>query len=174
VILTVGRLSAAERYKGHDKIIRAMPAVLRTIPEAAYLIVGAGDDRLRLERLAADQCIGEIVRFAGAVAEAELADHFSIADLFAMPSKGEGFGIVFLEAAASGLPVIAGNGDGSRDALADGVIGRTVDPDDITALAEAMIAALEGCQETRPEAVTRFAEASFSQHVDELVRTLVH
>lgn len=174
VILTVGRLSATERYKGHDRVIRAMPVVLQAIPDAAYLIVGTGDDRMRLEQLAAEHSLEEVVRFAGAVADAELSDHFSIADLFAMPSTGEGFGIVYLEAAASGLPVIAGNGDGSCDALADGVIGRTVDPDDIAALADAIIAALEGRQETRPEAVARFADANFSRHVDELVRTLVH
>ncbi len=174
VVLTVGRLAAAERYKGHDRIIRAMPEVLRRVPDAAYLIVGFGDDRPRLEELAAELGIAGIVRFAGEVPEAELPDHFAIADLFAMPSTGEGFGIVFLEAAASGLPVIGGNVDGSRDALADGVIGRAIDPDNGTELAEAIISALEGHQLSRPAAVSRFAAGHFSSHVNELVRSLAH
>lgn len=173
VVLTVGRLAAAERYKGHDRIIRAMPEVLQQVPDAAYLIVGTGDDRLRLEQLAAGLGIANNVKFAGEVPEGELPDHFAIADLFAMPSTGEGFGIVFLEAAASGLPVIGGNGDGSRDALADGVIGRLVDPDDDAQLADAIIAALQG-RNVYSGVVSRFAMSNFTSHVDELVRSLAH
>lgn len=172
VVLTVGRLSAAERYKGHDRIIRAMPQVLQRVPDAAYLIVGAGDDRARLERLAEEQGIRAIVRFTGEVSETELPDHFSVADLFAMPSTGEGFGIVFLEAAASGLPVIGGNVDGSRDALADGAIGCAIDPDNDTELVDAIVAALEGRQLAQPKAVERFAAMHFTKHVDDLIRTL--
>lgn len=174
VILTVGRLAASERYKGHDRIIEALPFVLGHVPDAAYLIVGTGDDRPRLETLAAALGLAEAVRFAGEVPEAELPDHFAIADLFAMPSTGEGFGIVFLEAAAMGLPVIGGNGDGSRDALADGMIGRLVDPDDGAELSGAIVAALEGHQVSRPYEVTRFSVPKFSLHVDELVRSLAH
>jgi phosphatidylinositol alpha-1,6-mannosyltransferase len=174
VVLTVGRLSAAERYKGHDRIIRAMPEVLRRVPDAAYLIVGYGDDRQRLEALAVELDVAGVVRFAGEVSEAELPDHFAVADLFAMPSTGEGFGIVFLEAAASGLPVIGGNVDGSRDALADGAIGRTIDPDNGTELADAIISALEGRQISQRDAVSRFASRHFSSHVNELVRSLAH
>ncbi len=172
IILTVGRLASSERYKGHDRIIAVLPMVLQHVADAAYLIVGTGDDRPRLEQLAAAHGLASIVKFAGEVPEAELPDHMAIADLFAMPSKGEGFGIVFLEAAVSGLPVIGGNGDGSRDALADGIIGRAVDPDDGAQLAEAMVAALQGRQDTRPDAVSRFAFGNFSRHVDELVRSL--
>lgn len=174
VVLTVGRLSAAERYKGHDRIVRALPGVLRQVPDAAYLIVGTGDDRPRLEQLARDAGVAHVVKFAGEVPEADLPNHFAVADLFAMPSTGEGFGIVFLEAAASGLPVIGGSGDGSRDALADGVIGRTVDPDDSAQLIEAISAALQGGQLSRPDAVSRFAMENFTSHIDELVRSLAH
>jgi phosphatidylinositol alpha-1,6-mannosyltransferase len=128
VILTVGRFYALERYKGHDRIIAALPGVLTHVRDAAYLIVGSGDDRPRLARLAEEAGVADRVVFAGQVPDAELADHFALAHAFAMPSTGEGFGIACLEAAATGLPVIAGNCDVSVDALADGRIGRLFDP----------------------------------------------
>ena len=109
--------------------------------------------------------------FAGQVADAELADYFALADVFAMPSTGEGFGIVFLEAAASGLPVIGGNRDGSVDALAEGRIGRLVDPHSREDIEAAVVEALEG----RHRALRRGAALLVSAvciHVDELVRTL--
>jgi phosphatidylinositol alpha-1,6-mannosyltransferase len=128
IILTVGRLAAAERYKGHDRLIAAFPGILARVPDAAYLIVGSGDDRSRLERLAREAGVADHVMFAGHVPDEELPDYLALAHVFAMPSTGEGFGIVFLEAAASGLPVIGGNRDGSVDALAEGKTGRLVNP----------------------------------------------
>ncbi len=97
---------------------------------------------------------------------------FSSPMSFAMPSTGEGFGIVFLEAAASGLPVIAGNRDGSVDALADGALGTLIDPDDRQQLAAAIIAALESRSPSNNEDVERFASSNFAEHVDEIVRHL--
>ena len=95
---------------------------------SAYLVVGDGDDRQRLEELAQTTGVAHAMQFAGHVPHRELPDYFRLADVFVMPSTGEGFGIAFLEAAASGLPVIGGNRDGSVDALADGTIGTLVDP----------------------------------------------
>jgi glycosyltransferase involved in cell wall biosynthesis len=89
-----------------------------------------------------------------------------------MPSTGEGFGIVFLEAAAYGLPVIGGNRDGSVDALADGAIGRPVDPEDEDALVAALVDALKGAQRGSSASVKRFAFENFAHHVDDLVRSL--
>jgi phosphatidylinositol alpha-1,6-mannosyltransferase len=172
VILTVGRLAAGERYKGHDRIIRALPEVARTVPEAIYLIVGSGDDQLRLQQEARQAGVADRVIFAGQVSDAELPDYFALANVFAMPSTGEGFGIVFLEAAASGLPVIGGNRDGSVDALADGMIGRTVDPDSGEDLARALVEALQGREGENAAAVQRFAFAGFADHVDRLVQSL--
>jgi len=172
VILTVGRLSAAERYKGHDRIIRALPAVLRHVPDAVYLIVGSGNDQPRLDGLARQAGLVDRVVFAGQVADSDLPAVFALADAFAMPSTGEGFGIVFLEAAAAGLPVIGGNCDGSLDALADGVIGRPVDPDSGSEIAAALVDALAGRTVSQPAAVRRFAVQNFADHVDRLVRTL--
>lgn len=129
VLLTVSRLSASEKYKGHDKIIAALPELLKTFPDLIYLIVGDGDDRRRLEASTARSGVQDRVVFAGRVAEEEKVEHYNLADAFAMPSTGEGFGIVFLEAAACGLPVLGGSQDGSRDALCEGALGVIVNPD---------------------------------------------
>lgn len=139
VILTVCRLAGAERYKGYDQMIKALPKILREVPDARYLLVGAGPDLRRVEKLAGDLGLKNAVIFAGFVPDEELAEHYNLCDLFAMPSKGEGFGIVYLEALACGKPVLAGNKDGSRDALADGELGVLVDPDDTTQIAMEVI-----------------------------------
>ena len=140
--MTVSRLASSERYKGNDRVIRALPQVLLKHPETIYVIVGDGDDRPRLEALAAEVGVTEKVRFVGQVKPEELPDHFRLADVFVMPSTGEGFGIVFLEAMATGIPVIGGNRDGSLDPLADGVLGRAVDPDNGEELTSAICTAL--------------------------------
>jgi phosphatidylinositol alpha-1,6-mannosyltransferase len=175
VILTVGRLSASERYKGHDRLIAALPEIVARVHDAAYLIVGSGDDQPRLERLAQAAGVDDRVVFAGRVAEPELPDYFALADVFAMPSTGEGFGIVFIEAAASGVPVIGGNCDGSVDALADGRIGRLVDPHAPAEIEDAVIDALLGRHPVPAdsEEMRRFAFARFAAHVDALVGALV-
>ncbi len=143
VILTVGRLAANEAYKGQDRILRILSEVRRRISEVRYLIVGDGDDRPRLERIATEEGVAELVTFAGRVPAEELADHYRLCDLFAMPSTGEGFGIVFLEAMACGKPVIGGNRDAAVDALRGGELGVLVDPDDVQEIANVLIAILE-------------------------------
>lgn len=172
LVMTVGRLAAAERYKGHDRVIAALPEVAQQVPEAAYLIVGAGDDQSRLEAVAKERGVERRVLFAGAVAASELADTYALGDVFAMPSTGEGFGIVFLEAAMMGLPVVGGTRDGSLDALADGRIGRAIDPLDRPALVAALVEALQGRQPRDASAAQRFGIAHFARHVDGLVAKL--
>ncbi len=172
VILTVGRLSASERYKGHDRIIKAMPEIIARVPNAVYLIVGSGEDETRLDQLARQTSIQDRVVFAGQVPNNELPDYFALADVFAMPSNGEGFGIVFLEAAASGLPVIGGNSDGSVDALADGRIGRLVDPQSQDEIVAAIAHTLQGCQQASAASVQRFLFDNFARQVNELLRIL--
>lgn len=142
IILTVGRLSAAEAYKGHDRLIRALSAIRAKVPNSKYLIVGGGDDQSRLETMAREQGVADAVIFAGRVSNEELPEYYRLCDLFAMPSTGEGFGIVFLEALASGKPVLAGNQDGAVDALNGGELGVLVDPLDEDAIAEAAISLL--------------------------------
>jgi glycosyltransferase involved in cell wall biosynthesis len=142
VILTVCRLAKTECYKGYDRIIRALPEILRSVPDTRYLLVGEGEDRQRIEKIIAEIGVQNAVILAGFVPDKELVWHYNLCDIFAMPSKAEGFGIVYLEALACGKPVLAGNKDGSRDALADGELGVLVDPDNTTEIAEAIIRVL--------------------------------
>jgi phosphatidylinositol alpha-1,6-mannosyltransferase len=173
VLLTVSRLAASERYKGHDRVIAALPRILERNPDVSYLVVGDGDDRQRLEKLAQAMGVAHATQFAGHVSHRELPDYFRFADVFVMPSTGEGFGIAFLEAAASGLRVIAGNRDGSVDALAEGAIGTLVDPDDAPQLVGAICDALDrGTRRAELAAVARFGVQNFNVHVDDLVRNL--
>src|SRR5207247_1514684 len=116
--------------------------VLLQHPETIYLIVGDGDDRQRLEALASEFAVQDKVRFAGPVADEELADYYRLADVLVMPSTGEGFGIVFLEAMACAINVIGGNQDGSIDPLVDGAVGSAIDPEDSDELVSAISAAL--------------------------------
>jgi glycosyltransferase involved in cell wall biosynthesis len=161
VLLTVGRLAASEAYKGQDRVIAALPAVLAVLPGVRYLIVGRGDDEARLRRYADDAGVGHAVIFAGYVPEAELPDHYRLCDCFVMPSTGEGFGIVYLEAAASGRPSIVGNVDASVEAIAHGELGVAVDPASRDALSAAILQVLGG--------EARFRDAGFlAARVDEL------
>lgn len=150
VILTVARLASGEGYKGHDAVIRSLPRVLQSKSNAVYLIVGSGDDRPRLEALAEEIGVSESVIFAGFVESGELPSHYRLATVFAMPSGGEGFGIVFLEALASGCRVVAGVGDGAADALRGGELGALVDPKDIPALAQALVQSLDAGRQVLP------------------------
>jgi glycosyltransferase involved in cell wall biosynthesis len=150
-ILTVGRLAASERYKGHDIVLQAMPKVLKKVPKACYLIVGDGDDRGRLEALAEQLGVREQAYFFGAVNDAELVACYQMCDVFAMPArtilddedpKGEGFGIVFLEAMAFGKPVIGPNYGAPTEFIRHGEHGFLVNPDDPNEVAEAIITLL--------------------------------
>jgi glycosyltransferase involved in cell wall biosynthesis len=142
VILTVCRLADTECYKGYDQIIKAMPEIARAVPNARYLLVGKGPDRPRIEKLIAEAGVQDAVILAGFIPDEELAEHYNLCDIFAMPSRAEGFGIVYLEALASGKPVLAGNKDGSRDALGGGELGLLVDPDDTAEIASEIIRVL--------------------------------
>ncbi len=143
VILTVARVSERERYKGHDQIIRALPEILQAVPKAHYLIVGRGNDEPRIREMIAQRGLEASFTLADAVPDEELCAHYNLGDVFAMPSKREGFGIVFLEALACGKPVIAGNQDGSVDPLLGGELGVLVDPENGAEIRDAIISVLE-------------------------------
>jgi phosphatidylinositol alpha-1,6-mannosyltransferase len=174
VLLTVSRLSPHDDYKGHDRVIPLLPELERRLGPVRYVIAGTGADRGRLEDVARRAGAAKQVVFAGFVSEERLPAYYRLADVFVMPSTGEGFGIVFLEAMACGCPVVAGNRDGSVDALADGDLGRLVDPFDARELLEALVASLrEGrSHEAAIRGVERFGLEHFRARVDELV-TLV-
>lgn len=173
VILTVSRIDVTDHYKGHDKVIRAMNEVRIRHPDAVYVIVGRGDNREALQRLAAEERVMDSVRFLGPLADEELRALYRAGRLFAMPSTREGFGIVFLEAAASGLPIIAGNRDGSVDALADGELGTLIDPGDTKGLVAAICEVLDRPRKSAvPEALARFASINFNAQVTRLVESI--
>jgi len=138
VILTVARLAGMERYKGYDQIIRAMPQIRQFIPNVHYIIVGKGGDQPRIEELIAELKLQDCVTLAGFVPDEKLCDYYNLCDVFAMPSKAEGFGIVYLEALACGKAVLGGNQDGAIDALCHGKLGALVNPDDVPALAQTL------------------------------------
>ncbi len=146
-LLTVARLSAEERYKGCDTVVRALPSVIAQAGPIRYVIVGDGDDRPRLEALAERTGVSAPITFCGPVTREELAAHYQACDIFVMPSvaerrrdgwAGEGFGIVYIEAAAFGRPVIAGSGGGAPEAVQDGVTGLLVDGANVTSVAGAV------------------------------------
>lgn len=126
VLLTVGRMSSAERYKGHDRVIQALPQLVAGGGDIVYIILGEGDDQARLAALATAEGVSDRVRFMGPASPETLVDAYRMADLFVMPSAGEGFGIVFLESMACGTPVLGLSAGGARDALADGLLGTAV------------------------------------------------
>lgn len=144
IILTVARLAEIDRYKGYDQIIQALPTIRRQIPNIHYLLVGKGADRDRIEKLIKDNNLQDYVTLAGFIPDEELCDYYNLCDVFAMPSKGEGFGIVYLEALACGKPTIGGNQDGAIDALCNGELGVLVDPDNIEQIAQAIVDILQG------------------------------
>ncbi|MFZ3201302.1 MAG: glycosyltransferase family 4 protein [Candidatus Acidiferrales bacterium] len=127
VLLSVTRLSSSEAYKGVDTMIRTLARIQTDMPDLQYLIVGDGDDRPRLEGLAQGLGIAARVHFAGKLDASGLSACYANCDVFVLPSKGEGFGIVFLEAMAFGKPVIGGNHGGTPDIIEDGVTGYLVE-----------------------------------------------
>lgn len=173
VLLTLSRLSAGEQYKGQDRIIQIMPQLLQKHPNLVYVIAGDGDDRPRLETLAHEKGLDGYVRFIGKVPESELPDLYRMADLFVMPSTQEGFGIVFLEARACGIPVVGGNQDGSLDALREGKSGQAVDPHDSASLTRAILRGLDSPRPLETENITSpFSRERFSGFVNRLLLTL--
>jgi phosphatidylinositol alpha-1,6-mannosyltransferase len=141
VLLSVGRLV---EHKGHDVVIRALPRAARSLPNLVYLIVGSGPDETRLRSLAREVGVEDSVVFCGRVSEAELVAYYNSCDAFIMmsrelPDDVEGFGIVFMEAAACGKPTIGGLSGGVRDAVVDGETGFLVEPTDVEAVADAIV-----------------------------------
>jgi len=172
ILVTLGRLAEEERYKGFDEVLETLPLLAKDIPTIAYLIVGDGPDRGRLEQKARELGVEERVIFAGRISEGEKPDHYRLADAYVMPSSGEGFGIVYLEALACGIPVIGSKIDGSRDALRDGRLGILVNPRDNAELRGAILKTLaeKGSGiEGRRNGVEYFSTERFHQRVFDII-----
>jgi phosphatidyl-myo-inositol dimannoside synthase len=138
VILTVGRWLATERYKGMDTLIMAMPRLLLRWPELQLVMVGAGDDREWLEAIARESGVWRHVHFLSDLSYGELSACYAAAEVFALPSRGEGFGFVYLEAMARGKPVIGGAHGGAPEVIVDGATGYLVQHGDPVQLATSL------------------------------------
>jgi phosphatidylinositol alpha-1,6-mannosyltransferase len=135
-VVIVARMSSAERYKGHDALLDAWPAVVARQKDAQLVVVGGGDDLPRLEAKARDLGVAGRVLFTGYVDEPGLAAIYGRAAALAMPSRGEGFGLAYLEAMAHGLPCVGSIHDAAGEVIQDGATGFLVDQADIQALAD--------------------------------------
>ena len=138
IILTVGRWASSERYKGLDDLIHATAILLGSISSLHLVAVGQGDDLPRLQKVAIDAGVADRVHFLNCLSSEELAACYARADVFAMPSSGEGFGLVFLEAMAFAKPVIGAACGGTTDLVEHGVNGLLVPPGDTQKLVAAL------------------------------------
>ena len=140
VIFTLTRLASTEQYKGHDQVIKALSKLKQRFPGIRYILAGQYDhkEEIRIQRLISAANVDEEVILTGFIDEEEIAGHFLLADLFVLPSKKEGFGIVFIEALACGLPVVCGDSDGSIDAIRNGKLGTAVNADNLEGLEKAI------------------------------------
>jgi phosphatidylinositol alpha-1,6-mannosyltransferase len=136
VIFTLTRLASSEQYKGYEQVIKAIGRLKEQFPGIKYILSGQYDstEELRIKELIKSCRVEDNVILTGFLNENELADYFLLADLFVLPSKKEGFGIVFIEALACGLPVICGNADGSVDAIKNGELGTAINVNDLDEL----------------------------------------
>jgi glycosyltransferase involved in cell wall biosynthesis len=171
VIMTLARLPSFERYKGVDEVLEILPLLIEQEPALSYLVVGDGDDRPRLEAKTNALGLHDLVKFVGFIDEADKADYFRLADAFVMPGRGEGFGFVFLEAMACGVPAVGSLVDGSREALLDGELGELVDPVNPVSIREGILRALTKPREI-PHGLSYFSWPHFRLRLAAAVNSL--
>jgi len=170
ILMTLARLPSAERYKGVDEVLEVLPSLLKQQPSLSYLIVGDGNDRPRLQEKAKNLGLENHVVFTGFIDETEKADHFRLGDVFVMPGRGEGFGFVFLEALACGVPAVGSQLDGSREALMQGDLGELVDPEKLPSVQAGILRALEKKKEI-PAKLAYFSWPQFRQRLEHAVNS---
>lgn len=177
VIFTLTRLASTEQYKGHDQVIKVISRLKTRFPKVRYLLAGQYDhqEEIRIQKLISDYKVDEEVILPGFIPENELSDYFLLADLFVLPSKKEGFGIVFIEALACGLPVICGNVDGSVDAIRDGELGKAINPDGLNELEETLSDYLSTPmpenkrQDLQKQCLLHFNEMDYMKNIEKLI-----
>jgi phosphatidyl-myo-inositol dimannoside synthase len=186
-VLSVARLDPDDAYKGVDSLLCAWPQVIARVPKALLTIVGEGADRPRLQKIAQTLALDGTVRFVGRVSDTDLTRAYAEADVFALVGrysggrspKGEGFGLVFIEAGAAGVPVVAGRGAGTEEAVRDGETGLLVEPDDPRAVAAAIVKLLGDRRLARRmgargrEHAQLFSLPTFTRSVEALVQSLL-
>lgn len=173
VLFTLTRLSSAERYKGYDKVLASLAELRTLFPQIRYLLAGSYDveEKRYLDEIITRLDLADIVSMPGFIPDDQLVDHFTSSDVYIMPSMNEGFGIVFIEAMYYGLPVIAGNRDGSADALLQGELGQLVDPADTVAITQAIASVLQDRARFLPDKkklLAHFGYDRYKQSFEEL------
>lgn len=138
VVLSVGRWAANERYKGADLLIHAVSELTREFPDLHLVFVGTGDDLPRLQEVARATTSPDNIHFISNLSRHELAACYASCDIFALPSTGEGFGLVFLEAMAFHKPVIGTGSGGIPDIVENGVTGILIEPENLSSLSGAL------------------------------------
>ena len=175
--LIVARMSAAERYKGHDALLDVWPRVLERHPDAVLVIAGDGDDRARLETKARDLGIDRAVTFAGRVSDNALSALYAKCRFFVMPSRDEGFGLVFLEAMRAAKPCIGAVG-AAAEIIEHGVTGFVVDPGsrgDLAAAVERLYDEPATCAQMGEAGRQRFLSTFTDRHFQErFARVIAH
>jgi len=172
VLMTLGRMSSSEKYKGFDEVIELLPDLDKDgYSNIVYLAAGDGDDRERLETKAKIEGVADRVIFTGYIHEDEKADHYRLADVYVMPSTGEGFGFVLLEAMACGIPVVASCKDGTREAVKNGELGSVVDPGKPEELKNAIINLLVSQKEV-PAGLDYFSMGKFIKRLHNILNAI--
>ncbi|MBS1502572.1 MAG: glycosyltransferase family 4 protein [Bacteroidetes bacterium] len=177
VIFTLTRLASSEQYKGYEQVIKAVSRLKPKFPTIRYILSGQYDatEETRIRDLINSFNVQENVILTGFLIESELTDHFLLADLFVLPSKKEGFGIVFVEALACGLPVICGNADGSTDAIRNGELGTALNVDDLDELEKTILGYLkiplttQIRQNLQSQCLNYFNEANYRKNLLQMI-----
>ena len=173
VIATLARLDAMERMKGIDEVLEVLPDLLRRSPRVTYVVMGDGSDKKRLVEKAHSLGVADSVVFTGRIDEREKVDHYRLMHAFVMPSRWEGFGIVFLEAIACGIPAVGSVVDGGREALRDGDLGILVDPRNPEDILRGIEEAISKPRGTVPVGLNYFAFEHFVARVHSFIDDLV-
>lgn len=173
-LLTVSRLDTAQRHKGHELVIAELSRLHDEGQHVIYLIAGVGDDRERLETLAHEHGVSEHVRFLGQVAPDLLPQLYQAADLYVMPSTGEGFGIAFIEAMACGTPALGLAVGGAPDSLRHGELGMAVSVDEFPdALRSCLVRQWPDPELLSNAVYERFGKKAFADRVKLAISPLV-
>ncbi|MFD1628621.1 glycosyltransferase family 4 protein [Pseudopedobacter beijingensis] len=170
VLFSLSRLAFSEQYKGYDKVIDALPDLKKTYPDIRYLIGGKGDS-LEIERIQNKVIQLQVeghVQLIGFIPEEVVQQHYLVSDAFVMPSLGEGFGIAFIEAAANGCQVLAGNQDGSVDAVCNGQLGILVNPNNQQEILQGLKQVLEKPIDKEKQSELALRNFSFEQYMKQI------